>query len=188
MQLAAAEPGGERGAPRALAVRAPAGLHVRIEAASVGDGPFRTTALTRTVVDIDLTTPWTDARPRDLCGLGVLSAIALWLTSIGFWYVAVALGILIAIGTSWSATRRRRSRLFTIHDGHIILSGGGRLALADITRVRVREGLAGSYPDGISIHEIVVDTPAETLRLATVTTLDQARHVERIVESAREPG
>lgn len=178
-QVGATSDGGS--SQRALAACAPAGLHLRVEADGGGDGPFRTQAHVRTVVDVDVVRPWIELRARELAVFALVLAATLWLTAVGLWAVAIAVAAAVAIRGLWSSGDDRPTvRLFTIHDDHIALPGGDELALADVMDVHVRPEIVGRVP----FHEVICATPTGDVVIGMLATEEHADHVQHLVESA----
>lgn len=176
----ATEPDSDDGDERALVVRVPVGLHVRAEEVNLGGGPFRSVARTRTVVDVDVVFPWMRLRALDLAIFTVLAAGMLWLTASGLWFLGIAIAGVVAIAALWPRSERRTARLFTLEDDCLTLGGGRVLSLAEVERVEVRSGMT----DRVEVHEVVVETMAGELVVATLAAEEHARHVHGLIEDA----
>jgi hypothetical protein len=164
----------------ALVPVVPDGLVVRRERTTRGDGPYRGTVEAAIVIDYPLGDLGIPGRVRHpvLMGIVILGAIPF---AVGFGQpvMLAAAAVVALIERPWDMPTRRGE--LRIGAESLRLAAGKTTSLADVRRVDVarRDGL-----DGRQVHEVIVQTPAGPVVVATMDAPAHAEHTRLLVEQA----
>jgi hypothetical protein len=171
----------------ALVPALPRGLVVRTESVVTDEGPYRGTASTHAIVELDVIHEWQRRRNPWLLGAELLSPLALMVPLTIVLGLEAGLLVLMLVSLAvgiFETIRRQRIALFRLEPGHLALAAGQRVPLGDIRGIAVRSHVVPTQLHREQVHEVVLETPSGEVVAAKTPAADQAGAVAAMIAAA----